>query len=147
MIDRMKELLKTRDMCVLATCSDNKPHCSLMGYITDEPIERVYLVTLKSTRKYRNLMQNSQVSLLVDTRSEHGGLRENIQALTVSGTCAPVDEGEHKDAVFRRFSRAHPHLSGLLNDPDMVLLCLRIESFLLLQGPLEAHFVQVPPPY
>jgi hypothetical protein len=29
MLETMKDFLKARDMCVLATCAEEKPHCSL----------------------------------------------------------------------------------------------------------------------
>ncbi len=143
MIERMRELLKSGDMCVLATCAHSRPHCSLMAYIPDPGADRVYLVTLKNTQKYQNLQANSTVSLLVDTRAEAAGHRESIQALTVSGTCTPVSEEARKEAIRTQFLSKHPHLQGLLNDPDVALLCVEIDSFLLLLGAVDSHFVKL----
>ena len=34
MLEKMKDIVKGNDLCVLATVSEGKPHCSLMSYIS-----------------------------------------------------------------------------------------------------------------
>jgi nitroimidazol reductase NimA-like FMN-containing flavoprotein (pyridoxamine 5'-phosphate oxidase superfamily) len=140
MIERMKALLKDGDMCVLATCSDNRPHCSLMGYVTDPDAETLYMVTLKDSRKYRNVVENPHVSLLVDTREEIPELgRAGVKALTVHGICRPLssDEGH---TFLDRLARRHPQLAGLTRDPNAVVLEVKVEGLLLLDGVAQAHY-------
>ena len=43
MIERMKELVRRKDICVLATVAENKPHCSLMAYVTDDECKEIYM--------------------------------------------------------------------------------------------------------
>jgi len=38
MIEKIKALVREKDTCVLATVSENSPHCSLMSYVTDSEI-------------------------------------------------------------------------------------------------------------
>jgi len=57
-------------MCVLATSREGRPHCSLMAYFSDGNAEWIYMVTHRATTKYKNLLSNAQVSLLVDNRCE-----------------------------------------------------------------------------
>ena len=93
MLDKMKELLKAKDICVLATVSDNRPHCSLMVYATDEQCREIYMVTHRQTKKFRNLTENPVVSLLIDTREEDlGPRRSNAKALTVNGVFRVMNE-------------------------------------------------------
>ncbi len=140
MMDRMKSLLKEGDMCVLATCSDNRPHCSLMGYITDDAAETIYMVTLKDSQKYRNVLDNPQVSLLVDTRQEIPVLgRKGVQALTVHGPCRPLPSDEGRSILLKLAAR-HPHLEVLSGSPDAVILEVKAQGFLLLDGVAEAHY-------
>jgi hypothetical protein len=40
----MKSLLKANSMCVLATSSDDKPHCSLMAYVTDDEGDTLFFL-------------------------------------------------------------------------------------------------------
>jgi nitroimidazol reductase NimA-like FMN-containing flavoprotein (pyridoxamine 5'-phosphate oxidase superfamily) len=137
MIDEMKALLRQRTMCVLATVSEGRPHCSLMAYAADADGSEVYLSTLRSTRKFRNIAANPAVSLLVDTREEVP--RGTARALTIEGTCRTLPPGPEREHARDRLRAAHPHLERLLNDPEVEILAVRISSFLLLKGLTEAY--------
>jgi nitroimidazol reductase NimA-like FMN-containing flavoprotein (pyridoxamine 5'-phosphate oxidase superfamily) len=142
-LDKMQDILKSGDMCVLATCAEGKPHCSLMAYMTDDAAKMVFMVTLKETQKYRNLMQNPLASLLVDTRKVHPpSARQEIQALTVSGTFQPIAETTEKKRILEKMAERHPHLKELLTREDAEPFVIKIESFLLLDGVLDAYFIE-----
>jgi nitroimidazol reductase NimA-like FMN-containing flavoprotein (pyridoxamine 5'-phosphate oxidase superfamily) len=55
MLERMKALAREKDICVLATLSGARPHCSLMAYATDDRCTEIYMITHRHTTKYRNL--------------------------------------------------------------------------------------------
>jgi nitroimidazol reductase NimA-like FMN-containing flavoprotein (pyridoxamine 5'-phosphate oxidase superfamily) len=141
MSERMKSLLKENSMCVLATSFENKPHCSLMAYVTDEDdVSTLFMVTLRSSRKFRNLSLNPHVSLLVDTRADSKGGGDNILALTVSGVCSALANRADKDLILGRIVGAHPHLQDLAYHPDAEVISVRVETLLLLEGATTAHF-------
>src|SRR4030065_2786642 len=100
MLEKMKNIVKGNDLCVLATVSEGKPHCSLMSYISDEEGQEVYLISHKQTKKYANLMENPTVSLLIDTREEEKSQRRiNIKALTVSGEFQMMKDPGKRDFI------------------------------------------------
>jgi general stress protein 26 len=143
MLEKMKALLRENSLCVLATCSENKPHCSLMTYVTDEQAEAIHTVTLNTSRKYSNIAQNSRVSLLVDSRVNDGSEAGSIKALTVSGVSSLVKDETEKAAILTRIGQNHPHLRDLVLNPDAEIITIDVECFLLLEGPTLAHFVEV----
>jgi general stress protein 26 len=141
MIEKMKDIVKSNDLCVLATVSEGKPHCSLMSYISDEEGQEVYLISHKQTKKYSNLMENPTVSLLIDTREEERGQRRiYIKALTVSGEFQTIKDPMKRDFIRSEFSNRHPHLKDFLNDPGTEIFSIRIKSFQLLDGVKDAFF-------
>ena len=141
MIKKMKDIVKANDLCVLATVSEGKPHCSLMSYISDEEGHEIYLISYKQTKKYVNLMENPMVSLLIDTREEEKGeKRVDIKALTVSGEFQTINDPEKKGLIRARFLKRHPHLADFLNDPGAEIFSIRIKSFQLLDGVKDAFF-------
>jgi nitroimidazol reductase NimA-like FMN-containing flavoprotein (pyridoxamine 5'-phosphate oxidase superfamily) len=145
MLERMKEFLNKNDMCVLATCSDNTPHTSLMAYVTDQKGEIVYMVTRRSTRKWQNMTRNPRVSLLVDNRAHRPALESSaVMALTVHGNCRSLEDEKMKAAVLEQIVKAHPHLSTLAYHPEAEVIAVVAESFLLLEGASRAHFETVP---
>jgi nitroimidazol reductase NimA-like FMN-containing flavoprotein (pyridoxamine 5'-phosphate oxidase superfamily) len=144
MLDKMKNLVKEKDICVLATASENKPHCSLMAYVTDDPCSEIYMVTNRDTRKYRNLVQNPTVSLLIDTRDEvRDSNRLEAKALTVEGEFRQIEDTEKKGFVRDGLRAKHPHLEELISHPNAEVFCIRIISFLLLEGPTDSFFEQI----
>lgn len=144
MIELMKKLAKEKDICVLATVSGEKPHCSLMAYTTDEDCSEIYMATYRNTKKFKNLMQNPSVSLLIDTREEHkGSRRAEAKAMTVSGTLEKLEEDQKKAMARARLLKRHPHLKEFLDHPDAEVLCIKIHSFLLLDGLTDAHFEEI----
>lgn len=141
MIEKMKALVRQKDTCVLATVSDKSPHCSLMAYVTDNDCREIYMLTNRQTTKFKNLSANPLVSLLIDTREEHTGMhRPNAKALTVSGVYQEVQDETKKIRIRDRLLEKHPHIKTLADMPDSEILCIKIKSFLLLDGVSEAHY-------
>jgi nitroimidazol reductase NimA-like FMN-containing flavoprotein (pyridoxamine 5'-phosphate oxidase superfamily) len=144
MLERMKALVREKDICVLATVSGGKPHCSLMAYVADDDCREIYMVTHRETSKYKNLKENPAVSLLIDTREERGAFPGvEARALTVSGVFQEIDEEEKRAGVHARLLDRHPNLGAFLDDSDAELLCIRVNSFLLLDGLTNAHYEKV----
>jgi general stress protein 26 len=144
MLEKMKDIVKGNDLCVLATVSGGRPHCSLMSYISDEEGREIYLISQRQTRKYLNLIENPTVSLLIDTREkEQGERRIYIKALTVSGQFQTINDAGKKDLIRARFLKSHSHLTDFLNDPGAEIFSIKINSFQLLDGVKNAFFETV----
>ncbi len=58
------EFLKSRDLCILSTISGNKPQSALMGFGVSEDLDFVFGTSNKS-RKYKNILDNNDVSIVV----------------------------------------------------------------------------------
>jgi len=144
MLEKMKDLVRSQNVCVLATASGNQPHCSLMSYTTDADCREMYMVTFRKTKKYRNLKDNPAVSLLIDTREEdRGEKRRQARALTVNGLFEEVKDQKKRDMIRALLLERHPHLDILAEDPDAEFFTVRIKSLQLLEGVAEASFATV----
>jgi nitroimidazol reductase NimA-like FMN-containing flavoprotein (pyridoxamine 5'-phosphate oxidase superfamily) len=141
MLAEMKAFAAQKNICVLATVAGRKPHCSLMAYVTDENCTELYMVTHKNTKKFKNLMENKFVSLLIDTRETTP--RSKAKALTVAGECTVIKGEKKRQKVRSKLLAVHPHLSEFINHAEAEILCVRIRSFLLLNGLHEARFQAV----
>lgn len=141
MLESMKDIVKGNDLCVLATVSEGKPHCSLMTYITDDECSEIFMISHKQTKKYSNLRANPIVSLLIDTREkERGQKRVDIKALTVMGEFQAIKDQTKRSLIHARFLKTHPHLTDFLNDPGVEIFSIKVKSFLLLDGVKDAFF-------
>jgi nitroimidazol reductase NimA-like FMN-containing flavoprotein (pyridoxamine 5'-phosphate oxidase superfamily) len=144
MLDKMKELVRAKGTCVLATTAGSTPHCSLMAYVTDPDCREIYMVTQKSTTKYKNLIDNPTVSLLIDTRDEHPGSdRPYTQALTVDGLFRSLDEPKNEASIRGQLLERHPQLKAFLDHPDAEVFAIQITSFLLLDGISDSYYEEI----
>ena len=141
MIEEMKSLVKRKNTCVMATATDNNPHCSLMTYVTDDDCRKIYMVTSRKTKKFQNLSENPSVSLLIDTREEdYGSQNPMLRALTISGVFTQLGDENKKSTIRSEMASKHPNIRDLIKNPDSEIICIKIVSLLLLNGPTEAHF-------
>lgn len=143
MLEKIFHLLKSNDLCVLATCSKGKPLCSLMTYLVEDEGPIIYMVTRKDTTKFLNLMDNRQVSLLVDNRSNKRDNLQQIISITIEGIFTPLTNAAEEKRIGNLFKEKYPHLQGLLDDPLSIIIPVKVISFLLLEGPEKASHVRI----
>lgn len=141
MLEKMKNFVKKKNVCVFSTVSGNKPYCSLMAYITDATCEEIYMVTHKNTTKFSNLQKNPWVSLLIDSRETKP--RSNAQALTIDGVFIPLIDENKKQKIRVKMLKSFPHMKNFIHHPESELIRIKIRSFLLLDGLTESHFVSL----
>ena len=141
MLKKMKNFVKQKNICVLSTISGNKPYCSLMAYITDITCEEIYMVTHKNTTKFNNLQKNPSVSLLIDSRETQP--RSKAQALTIDGVFIPLTDEDKKQNIRDRMLESFPHMKDFIHHPESELIRIKINSFLLLDGLTESHFMSL----
>ena len=142
MLDRVTEIIRENDICVLATAGADGPHTSLMAYAGSGDFRTIYLATPRNTRKYRNLCAQPRVSLMVDTRDEDP--RGEVKALTIAGCADEIRDDAEAAAVRNVLLGRHPQLQSLLAQPDIAFIRVVIESVQMLSGPLEACYVRFP---
>ena len=144
MLEKIKDIVKKNDLCVLATISGGDAHCSLMSYVSDDECHEIYMISHKKSKKYSNLIANPSVSLLIDTREEdRDNRRSDVKALTVKGEFENIIDQAKKDLIFSKLIQKHPHLIDFINDPDAEIFSIKIKSFQLLDGVKDSYFEKV----
>ena len=144
MLEKVKELIRSQDMCVLATVAENRPHCSLMAYVTDDHCREIHMVTHRNTAKFRNAMENPSVSLLIDTRLEdEGEKRQRARALTVSGLFERIENHERREAIRARLLERHAHLRDFAAHPEAEVFAVKILAVQMLDGITDSYYEKV----
>lgn len=138
MLDRVKEMLVDNSLCVLCTVSKDLPYCSLMTYILSDDLKTVYMVTDRKSRKFRNLLENTTVSLLVDNRQKLAfPSEESVASVTFEGVLKHLDPLQI-DVIRMQLVKRHEELKNILNNSDCVIFGIELKSFLLLSGPVDS---------
>ena len=139
-----QELISKQNILVLATQGKDGVHTSLMAYANSTDFREIYMVSGKGSRKWQNLSQNPQVSLLIDDREgKLSGKRHKIKALTVKGTFHPVpDEAEIK-MITDAIKETAPSIAAAFSGPENSIIRIRVESFQLLNGPQDSFYIEL----
>lgn len=139
-----KTLVKENNFCVLSTSKDNHPNSSLMLYLPDEHTEKLYMVTLKGSTKYSNILENPEVSLLIDTREKIAEGQSEVKALTVYGQASIIRDRKRTLNIIEKLVEKHPSLRAITEMDDSCIVQVEARSFLYLDGVSDARYVTVP---
>ncbi|MBI5355073.1 MAG: pyridoxamine 5'-phosphate oxidase family protein [Candidatus Aenigmarchaeota archaeon] len=83
-----KKFIQSRDICRLATCSGNKPHCVPVGYVFSDG--SFYIPTAKKTKKVKDIEKNPEVCIVIDDDKAAGIMIKGKAEITDAGKASPL---------------------------------------------------------
>jgi nitroimidazol reductase NimA-like FMN-containing flavoprotein (pyridoxamine 5'-phosphate oxidase superfamily) len=125
-LHRLRILNKTQIHAVLATDSDGKPYTSLVAYALTPDLKGIIFSTPKITRKYKNILRNNHVSLLIDTRSNTKKDYMSAESVTIIGNARPARKGKEWSGLSQVLKKKHPELSEFIDSPETALVFVKI---------------------
>ena len=128
--ERLRALLESQRLAVLATHREGQPYGSLVSFVATEDMKQVLFATTRSTRKYENLTADARVALLIDNRSNQDSDIHEATAVTATGRADEID-GADKERFLRLYLERHPYLQDFVNSPTCALLRVRVETYYL----------------
>lgn len=141
-VEKIKDLLVTQPLAVLATQGDDGPYTSLMAYAYTDDLRYLVVATAMSTRKHRNIVGESRVALLIDDRSNTGEDFQSAAAVTIVGKASVVEESE-REFFDKIYIKRHPSLEGFLLSPDTAFLKVSVHNYLMVSKFQEVVEYQV----
>lgn len=120
------ELLKGEKVCYLATCNGNEPYLSLMNFTFDEESQRVILSSRRNSKKFKNIMINREVSLLIHNDNP-GTALEDIISVTINGK-AYEEKDDKKDYYQKLHAKKHSDRHQFIIGDDIVILSVSIDK-------------------
>ncbi len=102
------KLLSEQKLGALATHGQGEPWASLIAFAATDNLDTIYFATPKTTRKYRNLVNDPRCSLLIDNRENLASDFSNSIAVTATGVIKELDKSE-KSAALQLF--LNPYLT------------------------------------
>jgi len=126
-IDELKEVNTKTLHAVLATVHDNIPYTSLVAYAFDYQEKVFVFLTPKKTTKYINILKNSNVSLLIDTRENTDRDYLAGQAFTVIGKAVALRTSKRRERLLKTFLNKHPKLRGFSKESSTAVVAADIQ--------------------
>ncbi|MHC4795354.1 MAG: pyridoxamine 5'-phosphate oxidase family protein [Planctomycetota bacterium] len=128
----IRELLTSNRLGVLSTCAKDRPHASLVALLTTNDLKFILFATLRSTKKYENLISNSHVAMLIDNRSNEDYDFHEAAAVTVTGRARELHVNERAEWSDLFLSK-HPHLKDFVESPNCALFIVEVERYRLVR--------------
>jgi nitroimidazol reductase NimA-like FMN-containing flavoprotein (pyridoxamine 5'-phosphate oxidase superfamily) len=127
---RLKRLDRTQRHAVLATASGNRPHASLMAFALTPDCRALLFATPKATTKHRNMITNSRVSLVIDSRENTNNDYLGAEAITIFGRAHEVKQKRARAGMAAILTRKHPVLREFVDASTTALMLVKIERCL-----------------
>lgn len=126
----LKSLLNDQRLAVVATQMQRRPYTSLVAFVPSEDLRRIAFATTRATTKYRNLSEEPNVSVLIDSRTHSVEDFTTGVAATALGKAAELPAGAAGPTV-ERFLRKHPHLESFVMSPSTAMCAVEVEKYYL----------------
>ena len=124
----LRKLLSSQKFAALATQDSGKPHNCLMAFASTDDLKHLLFTTSRKTVKYRNIVAESRVAILVDSRSNQDSDFLKAVAVTASGIAKEV-KGDERDRLLGIYLAKHPNLSDFANSPENALVKVSIKNY------------------
>ena len=126
---QLHELFTKQRFAVIATQASNEPYTSLIAFSSTEDLSYLIFATLRQTRKYENLIQNTKISMLIDNRENLSSDVKNAIAVTVVGNAFEIkDDRQHFMDIHLK---KHPYLAEFIQNKNCALIGLSVEKIFI----------------
>ena len=125
----LREIVSTQYFAVLNTIGQGLPHSNLVSFAATEDLKSLVFVTGRNTRKYRNMQDNHNVSLLIDNRTNRPS--DTSQAIAIAAIGIAREEMDNRSLLRDIFLARHPQLRHFVEAPDSAIMLVTIRKYIV----------------
>jgi uncharacterized pyridoxamine 5'-phosphate oxidase family protein len=127
--ESLEEVLRTQYFAVLNTLGEGLPYSNLVSFAVTEDLRSLVFITNRNTRKYKNIQENGNISLLIDNRTNQPSDVSQAIAITAIGTAC--EEMENKSSLQNIFLARHPQLRQFVDAPNNAIMLVTIREYVV----------------
>jgi nitroimidazol reductase NimA-like FMN-containing flavoprotein (pyridoxamine 5'-phosphate oxidase superfamily) len=129
----IEDILKTCRLAVLATEAGGQPYASLITITPFKGFRQIIFATYRNTRKFRNILINDRVSVLIQGEDLISSDQQKGNALTAFGHAQEVGISELAEAKFEHLSK-HPDLETFMQSRDIAIIRIKVDAYQLVRA-------------
>lgn len=126
---RLKYLNEKERYAVLATDSDGQPFTSLIAYALTDDLKGVIFATPKNTSKYKNILQNPRVSVLIDSRWNSNCDYLNTESVTIIGAAHPLRKSRKRTELSSVLMKKHSELTTFIKSSTTAIVFIDVALY------------------
>ena len=125
----LKEVIGTQYFAVLNTLGEGLPYSNLVAFAISDDLRTLVFITDRNTRKFRNIQENNNISLLIDNRTNQPSDISQAIAITVIGTAQ--EERDKKNSLKDIFLSRHPQLKQFVDNPNNAMILVAVSEYII----------------
>ena len=125
----LREVVGTQYFAVLNTLGHGLPYSNLVSFAATDDLRSLVFVTGRNTRKYGNIQDNHNISLLIDNRTNKPSDTSQAIAITVISTAR--EEIDNKSFFQAIFLARHPQLRHFVEAPDSAIMLVTVREYIV----------------
>jgi uncharacterized pyridoxamine 5'-phosphate oxidase family protein len=125
----LREIVSTQYFAVLNTIGQGLPHSNLVSFAATEDLKSLIFVTGRNTRKYRNVQDNHNVSLLIDNRTNRPS--DTSQAIAIAAIGIAREATDNRSLLRDILLARHPQLRHFVEAPDSAIMLVTIRRYIV----------------
>ena len=141
LMDRLKKLFRSQKLGVLATQQKKNPYTNLIAFSSSDDMRQIVFATAKTTRKFENMISNSNVSFFIDNRSNKAADFRKAMGVTAVGSVRQIRKNKNS-TMMKCYLQKHPQLASFLDSKSCAFLCIDVKSIYIVerfQNVIEVH--------
>jgi nitroimidazol reductase NimA-like FMN-containing flavoprotein (pyridoxamine 5'-phosphate oxidase superfamily) len=125
----LREVIKNQYFAVLNTIGEGSPYSNLVSFAITDDLRSLIFITDRNTRKFRNIRGNSNISLLIDNRTNRPSDISQAIAVTVIGTAH--EKRDKKNSLKDIFLARHPQLRQFVDNPNNAMMLVAVSEYII----------------
>jgi uncharacterized pyridoxamine 5'-phosphate oxidase family protein len=121
----VEEALQSNQLAVMATVGEDQPRASLIAITLFKGFRQLIFTTYRNTRKYRNLLSNGKVAILIEGANEGKSGIQNGFVITAYGLAEEISL-EANDTALHEYLNKYPELLSFTEATDCALKWLML---------------------
>jgi nitroimidazol reductase NimA-like FMN-containing flavoprotein (pyridoxamine 5'-phosphate oxidase superfamily) len=124
---RIKRVLDSQSIAVLGTSKDDEPYSCLVGFAVTEDLKQLLFATMRQRLKYKNMMANPRVTLMIDDRDAKASDFNDTTSITIVGSAEDM-RGKMREQYASLLLQRNPALTDFVNSPDCAVIRVTIDK-------------------
>jgi uncharacterized pyridoxamine 5'-phosphate oxidase family protein len=125
----LREVVSTQYFAVLNTIGQGLPHSNLVSFAATDDLRSIVFVTGRNTRKYRNIQDNHNISLPIDSRTNKPS--DTSQAIVIAAIGIAREEIDNKSLLRDIFLARYPQLRHFVEAPDSAIMLVTVREYMV----------------
>lgn len=124
---RISNVLENQRIAVLGTSKDNEPYSCLVAFAMTDDLKELVFATMRQRLKYRNIMANPRVTLIIDNRDVSNSDFNDTTSITMIGTAQDI-KSDGRDQYASILLDRHPSLSDFVKSSDCAIISVLLDK-------------------